>query len=162
MSIIAAMDVTAGEVISQRIRRNDSAAFISFLTVLDQHIAPGLRIHLIMDNGSSHTSKATRAWLAAHPRFAVTHTPKHASWLNMTEQWFGVLTRKLLRRGDFTLPRRPRNADHRIHHQAQRDRAPLQAELRRRRRPRPLPRTPSQAGQPRPGRMTATHRNRNR
>ena len=52
-----------------------------------------------MDNGSSHTS---RAWLAAHPRITVTYTPKHASWLNMIEQWFGVLTRKLLRRGDFT------------------------------------------------------------
>jgi DDE superfamily endonuclease len=31
----------------------------------------------------------------------VTHTPRHASWLNMIEQWFGVLTRRLLRRGDF-------------------------------------------------------------
>jgi transposase len=35
-----------------------------------------------MDNGSSHTSRATRAWLAAHPRITVTYTPKHASWLN--------------------------------------------------------------------------------
>jgi hypothetical protein len=25
-----------------------------------------------------------------------------ASWLNMIEQWFGALTRRLLRRGDFT------------------------------------------------------------
>ncbi|MGH3407255.1 MAG: transposase, partial [Streptosporangiaceae bacterium] len=55
----------------------------------------------IMDNGSSHTSKATRAWIAAHPRFAVTCTPKHASWLNVIEQWFSILTRKLLRRGSF-------------------------------------------------------------
>ena len=64
-------------------------------------MAPGLRIHLICDNGSSHTSKATRAWLAAHPRFSVTYTPKHASWLNIIEQWFSILTRKLLRRGSF-------------------------------------------------------------
>ena len=28
---------------------------------------PRLNIHLIMDNGSSHTSRATRAWIAAHP-----------------------------------------------------------------------------------------------
>ncbi|MFJ3934176.1 transposase [Streptomyces sp. NPDC090029] len=49
-----------------------------------------------MDNGSSHTSRATRAWLAAHPRFTVTHTPKHASWLNMIEQWFSALTRRVL------------------------------------------------------------------
>lgn len=101
VSIIAALDVATGQVITQRIRRNNSAAFTSFLSVLDQHTAPGLRIRLIMDNGSSHTSKATRAWIAAHPRFAVTYTPKHASWLNVIEQWFSILTRKLLRRGSF-------------------------------------------------------------
>ncbi|WP_428836134.1 hypothetical protein [Streptomyces albus] len=32
-----------------------------------------------MDNGSSHTSGKTRAWLAEHPHFHVHHTPKHAS-----------------------------------------------------------------------------------
>jgi transposase len=102
ISIIAAMHVSTGEVIAERIERNDSVTFIAFLTRLHQMIPPQRRIHLIMDNGSSHTSAATRAWLAAHPRFAVTYTPKHASWLNMIEQWFSVLTRKLLRRGDFT------------------------------------------------------------
>ncbi|MDN5861366.1 MAG: IS630 family transposase, partial [Pseudonocardia sp.] len=102
VSIIAAMDVATGQVITGRIKRNTSAAFTAFLTMLDEHIDPALRIHLIMDNGSSHTARATRAWLAAHPRFAVTYTPKHASWLNMIEQWFGVLTRRLLRRGDFS------------------------------------------------------------
>ena len=102
VSILAAMNVATGEVIAERIDRNDSATFTRFLAMLDQMTPPHLRIHLIMDNGSSHTSRATRAWLAAHPRFTVTYTPKHASWLNMIEQWFGVLTRRLLRRGDFT------------------------------------------------------------
>jgi len=54
-----------------------------------------------MDNGSSHTSGAIRAWLAVHPRFTVTHTPEHASWLDMIEQWFSALARRLPRRGDF-------------------------------------------------------------
>ena len=101
VSIIAAMNVATGEVIAQRIARNNSVTFIRFLVMLSQCIPPHLRIHLIMDNGSSHTSKAARAWIAGHPRFAVTYTPKHASWLNMIEQWFSVLTRRLLRRGDF-------------------------------------------------------------
>jgi DDE superfamily endonuclease len=86
ISIIAAMNVTTGQVITQRIARNDPAAFTGFLAMLYQLIPPHLRIHLIMDNGSSRTSAATRAWLAAHSRFAVTYTPKHASWLNMIEQ----------------------------------------------------------------------------
>ncbi len=102
ISIIAAMNVATGEVIAERIARNDSRAFIAFPAMLHQMIPAHLRIHLIMDNGSSHTSRATRAWLAARPRFAVTYTPKHASWLNMIEQWSGVLTRRVLRRGDFS------------------------------------------------------------
>jgi hypothetical protein len=56
-----------------------------------------------MDNGSSRTSRtsrATRAWLAAHPRFHVTRTPVHASWLNIIV--FSILQRRLLRRGEFT------------------------------------------------------------
>ncbi|MET7518238.1 IS630 family transposase [Streptomyces sp. NPDC005480] len=101
VSIVAAMDVATGQVLAERIERNDSATFIAFLRRLHQLTDPALRLHLIMDNGSSHTSRATRAWLTAHPRITVTHTPKHASWLNMVEQWFGALTRRLLRRGDF-------------------------------------------------------------
>jgi transposase len=101
VSIIAAMNVTTGEVIAEPITRNDSQTFTAFLSMLHQMIPPRLRICLIMDNGPAHASRATRAWLAAHPRFSVTYTPKHASWLNMIEQWFGVLTRRLLRRGDF-------------------------------------------------------------
>jgi len=32
----------------------------------------------------------------------VTYTPTHASWLNMIELFFSILTRRMLRRGDFT------------------------------------------------------------
>ncbi|MEZ0067304.1 transposase [Streptacidiphilus sp. MAP12-20] len=84
------------------IDRNDSATFIGFLRLLDQSVDPALTLHLVMDNGSSHTSKATRAWLQAHPRFRVHHTPKHASWLNQVELFFSILARRLLRRGEFT------------------------------------------------------------
>src|SRR5664280_117451 len=63
---------------------------------------PAKKIHLILDNGSSHTSTATRTWLADHPRFTVTYTPKHASWLNIVEIFFSILTRRMLRRGEFT------------------------------------------------------------
>lgn len=30
------------------------------------------------------------------------YTPKHCSWLNQIEIWFGILTKKVLKRGDFT------------------------------------------------------------
>lgn len=80
---MAAMNVVTGQVLGEIITRNDSAAFCAFLALISQAIPRHLDIYLVMDNGSSHTSRATRAWLAAHPRFHVTRTPVHASWLNM-------------------------------------------------------------------------------
>jgi len=102
VSIIAALNVHTGQVLTETITRNDSDTFIRFLRLLDSAIPAGQDIHLVMDNGSSHTSKKTRAWLAAHSRFHVHHTPKHASWLNQVEIFFSTLTRRLLRRAQFT------------------------------------------------------------
>lgn len=102
VSIIAALHVHTGQVITERITRNDSATFIAFLTMLDQAIDPALTIHLVLDNGSSHTSRATKKWLRAHPRFQPHDTPAHASWLDQAELFFSILTRRLLRRGEFT------------------------------------------------------------
>ncbi|NJO18647.1 MAG: IS630 family transposase [Thioploca sp.] len=35
-------------------------------------------------------------------RIRFVYTPKHCSWLNQVELWFGILTRRLLKRGSFT------------------------------------------------------------
>ena len=104
VSIIAALHVHTGEVLTEQITRNDSATFIAFLAMLDAHIQPELTIHLVLDNGSSHTSKATKKWLREHPRFQPHYTPAHASWLDQAELFFSILTRRLLRRGQFTSP----------------------------------------------------------
>jgi hypothetical protein len=43
-----------------------------------------------------------RAWLEQDDKPIVfCFTPKHASWLNPIETWFGVLARKILPRGSF-------------------------------------------------------------
>jgi transposase len=101
-SLLAAMDVHSGEVLATDIARNNSVTFIDFLDDIDRNVAPGLDIHLVMDNGSSHTSKETKKWLIAHPRFVVHYTPKHASWVNMVELFFSIVTRKVLKRGNFS------------------------------------------------------------
>lgn len=52
-------------------------------------------------NGSSHVSKETKAWFAAHPRWVVHYTPPHASWVNQIELFFSILQRKVIRNGNF-------------------------------------------------------------
>ncbi|MEU8927106.1 IS630 family transposase [Kitasatospora sp. NPDC048545] len=101
-SLVAALDVRTGEVLTEVIARNDAVTFTAFLEQLDQVIAPGKEIHVVLDNGSSHTAKHTKAWLAAHPRWHVRLTPPHASWLNQVELFFSALTRRVVRHGDFT------------------------------------------------------------
>jgi len=34
-------------------------------------------------------------------RIVIHYTPKHASWMNQIEIWFGILTRKVIKRGNF-------------------------------------------------------------
>ena len=52
-----------------------------------------------MDNYCIH--KKCDAWLAAHPQVTFHYTPTSASWLNLVEVWFGLLTRKALRGASF-------------------------------------------------------------
>lgn len=35
-------------------------------------------------------------------RIRFVYTPKHCSWLNQVEIWFGILSRKVINRGSFT------------------------------------------------------------
>ena len=42
-----------------------------------------------------------RQWLATHPRFHLHFTPTNASWLNLVERWFGVISQQAIRRGSF-------------------------------------------------------------
>jgi transposase len=101
-SLVASLDVATGKVRAKDIARNNSVTFIAFLEEIDASIEESLEVHVVLDNGSSHTSKATKAWFVEHPRFVVHHTPAHASWLNQVECFFSILTRKVLRRGEFT------------------------------------------------------------
>lgn len=101
VSLLAALDVHSGQVLATDIAKNNSKTFCIFLEEIDQVVDPTMEIHLIMDNGSSHTSKATKAWLSQHSRFVVHHTPPHASWVNQVELFFSILQRKVIRNGSF-------------------------------------------------------------
>jgi len=53
-----------------------------------------------------------RRWLLRHPRFHLHFTPTGASWLNLVESWFSVLTRKRIRRSAHRSTRELESAIH--------------------------------------------------
>ena len=58
-----------------------------------------LDVHLVLDNYGTHKTARIRRWLTRHPRFHVHFTPTSASWLNLVERWFAMLTDKPIKRG---------------------------------------------------------------
>jgi transposase len=99
-SLYAALDVASGAVIGTCTDRHTGADFRRFLQVLSRRYRTR-DLHVILDNSSTHKPPEVRAWLAAHPRVHFHFTPTGASWLNMVEAWFSILTRKSVRRGSF-------------------------------------------------------------
>lgn len=99
-SLLAALEVHSGQIMGRSIRRNNSETFIRFLRHLLQ-LYPDKELYVVLDNGSSHRSKKTLAWAAKKKHLHLIFTPTHASWLNQIEIWFGILTKKVLRRGIF-------------------------------------------------------------
>lgn len=98
LSLLAGVNLTTGEIIAAVEDRHRSREFIDFLKKLDAHYADKERIKIILDNHSAHTSKETRAYLATVPnRFEFVFTPKHGSWLNLVESFFGKMAQTLLR-----------------------------------------------------------------
>ena len=81
-------------------KRHTGVDFAGFLARV-QRSCPGQELHVIIDNSSTHTTPAVHEWLKQHPWVHFHFTPKDASWINLIEAWFGILTRKSIRRGSF-------------------------------------------------------------
>lgn len=99
VSLLAGIDLLTGEAIPLVRDTHKSSDFIDFLKILDKKYPAQDRIRIILDNHSAHTSKETKRFLATMPkgRFEFIFTPKHGSWLNMIESFFGKMTKQMLR-----------------------------------------------------------------
>jgi len=100
-SLFAALDTKTGKIIGQLHRRHRSLEFRKFLDKIDAAVPQGFDVHLILDNYGTHKTASIQRWLLKRPRFQLHFTPTSASWLNLVERWFGLLTEKQLRRGVF-------------------------------------------------------------
>ncbi|WP_368009832.1 transposase [Laspinema palackyanum] len=132
VSLIANWDIAKGQVIEpsigprrteidfvnhieQTIDTDPKAGWIFIVDQLNTHMSESL-VQLVASRCQINTDlgvkgkkgilasmKTRRAFLSdpTH-RIRFVYLPKHTSWLNQIECWFSILTRRLLKRGEFT------------------------------------------------------------
>jgi transposase len=117
-TLFAALDCKAGTVLGEFHHRHRAIEFRQFLQTIDDAVPSDLDLHLIIDNYSTHKTPTIKRWLLRHPRFHLHFTPTSASWLNLVERLFALLTEKQLRRGVFRSTRELESAirDYLEHH----------------------------------------------
>jgi transposase len=91
-ALLASLDISTGEVVAQVTRDRKSPTFLKFLDELTARYQ-GQRLCVVMDNLNTHTNKAAMEWLDQHPLVSFHYTPTHASWVNLVECFFSILTR---------------------------------------------------------------------
>lgn len=92
-TVLASLEIKTGKVLARVKQRRTSVDFLSFM---DEVAAayPQQRLCVIMDNLNTHKNDAAREWLAQHPDVTFHYTPTHASWTNLVECFFSILTRQ--------------------------------------------------------------------
>jgi transposase len=101
-TLFAALEVATGRITADACYpRHRNGEFLAFLKqVAKAH--PRVQLHVVCDNYATHSHPTVKAWLAKHPRITMHFTPTSASWMNMVEIFFGIITRQAIRRGTFT------------------------------------------------------------
>lgn len=99
-SLFAALEVASGKVHGRCYARHTHAEFIKFLDSLARRYRR-FQVHLICDNYGTHKHPSVKAWLSDHSRFQMHFTPTSASWMNLVERWFALITDQQIRRGSF-------------------------------------------------------------
>jgi len=101
LTLFAALDVATGGVLAQSKKRHRHQELLQFLRHIDANVPSEFDVHVIMDNYATHKHAKVRSWFARRPRYHLHFTPTYSSWLNQVETWFGIITRKTIRRGSF-------------------------------------------------------------
>jgi putative transposase len=129
--LLAGFDVATGEVFSVCQDHRKEKDFVDFIKALEDHHYGYTQLQIVADNLNTHQSESLVRHVAERSGFegdlgikgkvgilknqtsrseflsrkshkiVFNYTPKHASWMNQIEIWFGILMRKVLKRGNF-------------------------------------------------------------
>ena len=91
VDLFAALNVEAGKVIARH--AGDTGPSSSGLLDPSTGSARRLEVHVVLDNRHPQ-NRAGERLARKRPRFHLHFTPTSASWLNLVESWFALLTRR--------------------------------------------------------------------
>jgi hypothetical protein len=95
-ALFAALEVATGRVIDQCFPRHRHSQFLAFL----KRVAtawPRRQLQVVLDNYGTYTHAKVMAWLARHQRIHLHFTATSASWMNLVEVLFAIITRRAIR-----------------------------------------------------------------
>jgi hypothetical protein len=93
-------------------RRHRGIGFRTFLDRVGRAVPPDLEVHLVPDSLKTRKTRPIHDRLLRRPRLHLHFTPTSASWLNLVECRFALLSRRRLGRGAFTSTDDPERAIH--------------------------------------------------
>jgi transposase len=95
-NLFAALSIATGSVKGKTTKykkREDFLAFMDEVVEMEKgSLSEGKELHVILDNYCTH--KRCTEWLDKHPDVHFRYTPTSASWLNMVEIWFNIMSRR--------------------------------------------------------------------
>jgi transposase len=94
-TLLAALEIATGKVVAHVRDRRTTVDFLSFMDDVVKSYPLG-ELHVVLDNLNIHKNEAAKQWLLRHPRVHFHYTPTHASWMNMIECFFSILTKQAL------------------------------------------------------------------
>lgn len=92
-TVLASLEIKTGKVLAQVTQTRTSLDFLRFMDDVAAAY-PQERLCVILDNLNTHKNEAARTWLVQHPHITFHYTPTHASWTNLVECFFSILTRQ--------------------------------------------------------------------
>jgi len=92
-TLLASLEIATGKVYAEVRDNRRSETFLEFM---DAVVAenPERDLHVVLDNLNTHNNAAAQEWLKAHPKVKFHFTPTHASWVNLIECFFSILTKQ--------------------------------------------------------------------
>ena len=106
--LFGCFNVNTGKVLGRCASSRTRLEFLSFMDLIASMYRQR-RVHIVLDNLNTHkdTSRGQfmTEWNRHHGgRFRFHYTPTHGSWLNQIELWFSIVSRRVLRYGNFHSP----------------------------------------------------------